>query len=63
MPEVDEFENSNEKVSKFEESLLIPNEKDSNDSVFYSIYFAVHLQYKSGKIDICDNKEIEEIIG
>lgn len=62
MPEVDEFENSNEKVSKFEESLLIPNEKDSNDSVFYSINFAVHF-LKSGKIDICDNKEIEEIIG
>lgn len=61
-PEVDEFENWNKKISKFKESLLIPNGQDSNDSLFYLICYAV-LFLKSGKLDTGDDKENEEIIG
>ena len=60
-PEVDEFENSNKKVSKIANSLLIPNGQDSNDSLLYSICYVVHF-LKSGIIDTCDDKEMEEII-
>ena len=49
-PEVDEFENSDKRISKFEESLLIPNEQDTADSLFYSICYTVRF-FKSDKID------------
>ena len=61
LPKVDEFENSNKKISKFEGSLLIPNGQDSNDSLFHSICYSV-LFLKSGKIDKCTDKEIEELL-
>lgn len=39
---IDYFERSNEKVNKFEESLLIPHGQDLVDSLSYSICSAVH---------------------
>ena len=65
LPEVDDFENSSKKINKTKESLLIPNGQNSNNSnglVFYSIGYAVRF-LKSGKIDTCGHKKIEEIIG
>ena len=59
--EVDEFENSSKKVRTFEESLLIPNGADSNDSLFYLIYNAIYF-LKSGKTKKCSDGEIEEVI-
>ena len=47
---------------KKEKFFLIPNRPDSNDFLFYSICYAVCF-LTSGKIDTCENKEIEEIIG
>ena len=48
--EIDDFERSNEKVNRYEESLLIPHGQDWADSLFYLICFAVHF-LKSEKSD------------
>ena len=60
--EIDDFERSNKKVNKFEESLLIPHGQDLVDSLFYSICFAVRF-FKSDKSDWFDDSEIEEVLG
>ena len=62
LPEVDKFENSTKKVRTFEESLLFPNEVDSDNSLFYSIRYAMHF-LKSSKTNKCIDEEIEEVIG
>ena len=62
LPEVGEFEKSNETVNKFDESLIIANGGDSTDLLFYLLCYAVRF-FKSDKINACDDKEIEQIIG
>ena len=38
LPEVDELERSNEKVNKFDKSVMIPNRHHSTDLILYSIF-------------------------
>lgn len=63
LPEVDELEKSNEKVNKFDESIIFQVEKIQMICYFlpYVMQY-VFLNLKS-KINTCDDKEFQHIIG
>ena len=63
LPEVDELEKSNERVNKFDESIIFQVEKIQMICYFlpYVMQY-VFLNLKS-KINTCDDKEFQHIIG
>ena len=60
--EVDSFKDVEKRMEKFEETLYPSgDEKSENNSFIYAIIFALRFNV-SDKIDVCDEKEIQETI-
>ena len=59
--EVDDFKDVEKRIEKFEETLYPSgDEKSENNSFVYAILFALRFSV-SDKIDVCDEKEIQEM--
>ena len=60
--EVDDFKDVEKRIEKFEETLYPSgDDKSENNSFVYTILFALRFNV-SDKIDVCDEKEIQETI-
>ena len=58
---IDDFQNYNERLSKFKETLLFPLEIQNDDSFFYSILYAVRYHFTK-KFDKVSDEEINQDI-